>query len=115
MVKTRNKRANPRVSYSEPVSIQFKDTFWKALTKDISPSGAFIISNTFPKIGSQILITINLPGMKHVQLESWLRWVNPLGFGIQFKPIGAKETHAINLLYKPQEIEVLEDEFIFDD
>lgn len=115
MIKIREKRANPRAPYSEPISIQFRDNFWRALTKDISPSGAFIISNTFPKIGAELLITISLPGIEHCQIGGWLRWINPLGFGVQFKPLGVRETHAINKLYNNREIEISEDDLILED
>jgi len=104
-MKPKEKRSNPRVPYMQKVSIQYKDTFWRAITKDISQSGSFIISNSFPKIGAEILLTLDLPGLEHSKVQAYVRWINIMGFGVQFKPIGAKETHAINELYKVQEID----------
>lgn len=114
MKKYREKRASPRISYVQPVGIQYSNSFWRAATKDISQSGAFIISNTYPKLGSEIVLNINLPGCEHAALGSWVRWVNSLGFGIQFKPMGARETHGINELYKRSKVQEIDDSDIIE-
>lgn len=93
----REKRKSPRTPYQVPVSIQYKDSFWHAKTRDISPGGIFILSRNFPKVGSEVQLTLSLPGIIMASIKGYVRWVSSgMGFGVQFVPIGPKETHAIN-------------------
>ena len=93
----REKRISPRVAFSTVVNIAFTNWSWKALSKDVSICGMFLISNNFPKIGSKINVQFELQGKK-VQIPSTVRWVSELGFGIEFGLIGAQITHDINQL-----------------
>lgn len=112
MKKFREKRSSTRISFVQPVSIQYNDTFWKGATKDISLSGTFIISNIFPKIGSEIYISIKTPELDLHKMKCWVRWVNKLGFGVQFAEMGAKQTHCINELFK---VHVIDENDIIED
>lgn len=56
----------------------------------------FIESAGQPKFGDKIVITLRLPGLEADSvLPAVVRWSTPLGFGVQFGLLGARDTHAI--------------------
>lgn len=69
-------------------------------SKDISAGGMFIIHEDHPIIGSKVLLIFDLPNIPQVQIPAFVRWYNDSGFGVQFAPIGARETYEINLICK---------------
>lgn len=92
----RIKRTTDRYPYYVPVKIYYKDSVFDGNSLNISAGGMFINSELLPEIGVQISIKFDLPSIKPVCLDVFVRWYNNDGFGVQFAPIGAKETHAIN-------------------
>jgi type IV pilus assembly protein PilZ len=95
------KRVHPRVTVEIPVSCETKegDTFY-GTTRDISLGGVFVTSQRAPAFGTPVTVIGTLPGT-HVEarLPGVVRWTTTGGFGVQFGPLGARETHAIaNLL-----------------
>ncbi len=59
----------------------------------------FIGSEHNPAFGTQMVITMILPGQtKPFDLPCVVRWNKPDGFGVQFGLLGARETHALTRL-----------------
>src|SRR5690606_10702058 len=67
-----------------------------ALSKDLSLGGMYVISSCIPDFGMKLTVSLTLPGSKApLHLPAIVRWFSRDGFGVQFEPLGAKETHAI--------------------
>ncbi len=74
---------------------------YQGKAKDLGPGGMFIESAGMPKFGDKLVITLRLPGTQtDAQLPAVVRWSTPLGFGVQFGLLGARDTHAITQLMK---------------
>ena len=59
----------------------------------------FIQSDENPAFGTQMVVTMQLPGQaKPLDLPCVVRWNKPDGFGVQFGLLGARETHALTKL-----------------
>jgi hypothetical protein len=97
-----DKRVHPRVNLDAPVSCQPHDGAPIAgVAKDISIGGMFIEATESLPFGTEITIVLRLPGAKvELRLPGIVRWVKPVGFGVQFGSMGARETHAISELLK---------------
>ncbi|MCH2108189.1 MAG: PilZ domain-containing protein [Polyangiaceae bacterium] len=64
-------------------------------TVDISVGGLFVESPEPLEIGTQVVVSLSLPGVDSAKLPGFVRWVKPNGWGIQFGLLGVRETHAI--------------------
>jgi Tfp pilus assembly protein PilZ len=97
-----DKRVHPRVNVDTPVSCQQRDGApITGMAKDISIGGMFIEATQSLPFGTEITIVLRLPGAKvEMRLPGIVRWVKPVGFGVQFGSLGARETHAISELLK---------------
>jgi type IV pilus assembly protein PilZ len=97
-----DKRVHPRVSLDIEVSCVRRDTApFIGMAKDISIGGMFIESPEILPFGTEITIVGLLPGTKgELRLPGIVRWAKPMGFGVQFGSLGARETHAISQLLK---------------
>lgn len=54
------------------------------------------------RLGYESTITLEfvaLGGREIVHLDGVVRWFNARGFGVQFAPMGARETHALSILF----------------
>jgi type IV pilus assembly protein PilZ len=61
----------------------------------------FIETPTALPFGTKIVVMIRLPGLhQEAKVESIVRWTQPTGMGVQFGPMGARETHALTELLK---------------
>ena len=95
MVK-REKRTTNRSNYEVQVTIEVNNQNFVGKSKDISAGGMFIICDEYPGIGEKAMITFDLPSIPKTNMGAFIRWYNKLGFGVQFAPIGARQTHEIN-------------------
>jgi type IV pilus assembly protein PilZ len=68
--------------------------------KDISIGGMFIQTPTPPPFGAELIVRLELPGHKApLSFPAIVRWTRPgQGMGVQFRLLGARETHAITEL-----------------
>lgn len=67
------------------------------VAKDISLGGMFIETALPAPFGVIVLVGFTLPGQRTPLLVSGtVRWTSTNGMGIQFGPLGARETYAIN-------------------
>ena len=66
---------------------------------DISLGGMFIECDAPAPFGAEITVHVYLPGQRgELAIPGVVRWARPDGMGIQFKLLGARETHAITAL-----------------
>jgi hypothetical protein len=70
--------------------------------RDISIGGIFIETQSGAPFGAEVIIQVQLRtatgGMGSFSLPGIVRWVRSGGMGVQFKLLGAHETHAITEL-----------------
>ena len=94
------KRFHPRVSVDLPISCEQPGSEAIVGTaKDLGLGGMFIESSERPAFGSSVTILIRLPQTKtEARLPAIVRWSTEQGFGVQFQPLGARETYAISAL-----------------
>jgi hypothetical protein len=68
----------------------------QGVAKDISLAGMFVETASPAPFGGAVLVGFTLPGHRMPMLVSGtVRWPNKSGMGVQFGPLGARETHAI--------------------
>ncbi len=68
---------------------------------DISLGGMFIQTDRPLPFSTEIVVHVTLPGQRApFAMPAVVRWAGPLGMGVQFGLIGARETHAITELVK---------------
>ncbi len=66
------------------------------MIRDLSIGGAFVATSEPCAYGEPVTIETHLPGIEgDTVLKATVRWVNKEGCGVQFEPMGARETHAI--------------------
>ena len=98
-----DKRSHPRVTVDTTVSCEVRSSgaLITGMAKDISIGGMFIESTEALPFGTEITIVGRFPGAKaDLRLPGIVRWTKPVGFGVQFGSLGARETHAISQLLK---------------
>lgn len=61
----------------------------------------FIETPSVLPFGTKLVVMIGLPGLpREAKIDSTVRWTQPTGMGVQFGPMGARETHALTELLK---------------
>lgn len=72
--------------------------------RDISLGGMFVVTEAPATFNGEVSVSITLPGQKSaIVLPGVVRWVGNGGMGIQFKMLGARETHAITEVVRESE------------
>jgi hypothetical protein len=90
------KRAHSRVRFQAEVTCTTEGGALVAgVTRDLSVGGAFVESDDIPAFGSKVTLVLSLPGPMQIQASGIVRWTKPDGFGVQFFPLGAKETYQL--------------------
>lgn len=70
-------------------------------TINVSLGGMFIAFQETLPFGAPVKVRVCLPALKEdADLPATVRWVTPDGIGVQFGPLRAKETWAMNQLVK---------------
>lgn len=83
----KNLRKNPRKPYFRTVQFGNHECIFKGSTKNISPSGVFIVTREKLQIGQQIKLNLPLKSGKMSQISGQIIWLNEEGFGLKFKKI----------------------------
>jgi type IV pilus assembly protein PilZ len=66
---------------------------------DLSLGGMFIETAHPAPFSTEIVVHVQLPGQRApFAIPGVVRWASPNGMGVQFKLLGARETHAITAL-----------------
>jgi Tfp pilus assembly protein PilZ len=96
------KRRHARVQTSLEVSCNM--TAYSAVRgsiTDLSIGGAFIECEEPIPFGTELSITVRLPGGREdSRIPAVVRWVRPGGVGVQFGLLGARETHLLTDLLR---------------
>lgn len=84
-----------------PVTCTSPDgTSFAGTAKDISIGGMFLYGDQPVQFGDEVSILVLLPSAKQeVTLPGIVRWTAEGGFGVQFRMLGARATHAISQLF----------------
>jgi Tfp pilus assembly protein PilZ len=95
-------RSHPRVSFDGPVEFVAKGSSQRVAgrCKDVSLGGMYVQTSQPLPFGAELVVYITLPGQKgRLAMPAVVRWTRSgEGMGLQFKLIGARETHAITEL-----------------
>jgi type IV pilus assembly protein PilZ len=96
------KRVHPRAAVVfEVVCEDASGTSFTGQVMDLSLGGIFVEAEQSPPFGSKLIFVGKIPGMAvESRLPGTVRWTKPGGFGVQFGPLGARETHAITELMR---------------
>ncbi len=96
------KRVHARVSVDISVTCELPDRpAISGVAKDLSLGGMFIECGDALPFGTKLTIVGRIPGMPaDSRLPAVVRWSKPGGIGVQFAPMGARETHAITRLMR---------------
>lgn len=94
------KRQHPRRAIEAAVAFQVHEgPRVAARCQDVSLGGMFIVSTDVAPYGAGLRVFFRLPGLKdEAVIDCIVRWVTPLGMGVQFQRMGARETHALTVL-----------------
>ena len=96
-------RRHHRVSFNEPLVFSRKgeDQQISGTATDISLGGMFIETIEPAAFGAEVVIQVRVPGQPAAfALPAVVRWVRPGGMGVQFRMLGARETHTITELVR---------------
>jgi c-di-GMP-binding flagellar brake protein YcgR len=91
-------RQHQRAPVDLPVEIAIKasDARIQGRAVDLSLGGMFVRTAHPQPFGAEVVVHAALTANKApFELAAVVRWVRDDGMGLQFRPVGARETHAI--------------------
>ena len=93
-------RQHPRKVIEVEVAFQVGDgPRIEARCHDVSLGGMFVETDRPAVYGTALKVFLKLPGLKQeTTVPSTVRWSKPMGMGVQFGVMGARETHALTAL-----------------
>jgi uncharacterized protein (TIGR02266 family) len=97
------RRRHPRFQVAIEITATSESQFWAGTTTDISEGGVFVATTELKPIGTEIELTIKLPGHLPVSVHGEVRWIRetkaklgaPLGMGIQFRTVPDESLRVI--------------------
>jgi type IV pilus assembly protein PilZ len=89
------KRQHPRRTAAVDVVVHAPAGAVSARSRDLSLGGMFVFTDVAFVFGSKVSIEIVLPTLGATKLSATVRWTTPEGVGVQFDPMGVRETHAL--------------------
>jgi len=100
----KERRRAPRVPICMPSAAECDAWLEACFTKDLSASGAFIISGRLPSISTGFSIDIEMPGeMKRLRLRAVTvraQGASPRGFGVEWRDVGERERGRLEELWE---------------
>ena len=98
----KNQRQFERYDIALPVLLVHGTREIPAVTRNVSLGGMLLDGTTDLPFGTVIKLRVHLPAMKESSdLAATIRWVRDGAIGVQFGLLRAKETWALNQLFKP--------------
>ncbi len=96
------RRKHARLPVSIPVAVVYPDdTRLDTSCRDLSLGGTFLWAKRSVPFGERVTVSFRLPGFEaDTIVASTVRWSTPDGIGVQFDPMGARETAALLALLK---------------
>lgn len=77
--------------------------------RDLGIGGMFVETAVVLPFGAELIVTLPVPSeARTLRLPGRLRWSNPIGMGLQFGLLGARETHTLVQLTRPRLVEAAE-------
>jgi hypothetical protein len=98
-------RRHQRAAIDVPVELASKGSNERVAgrAKDISVGGMLVRTDHPLPFSAELLVHVTLPGQKTpFALPAVVRWAKADSMGVQFKMLGARETHAITVLFSPE-------------
>jgi uncharacterized protein (TIGR02266 family) len=98
------RRLNQRFQVDLELTLQSESTIWMGHLENVSDGGVFVASKELKPIGTEVEITLKLPGallpIWAIGVVCWIRETSgktdaPLGMGIQFKLIADEALRRI--------------------
>jgi hypothetical protein len=83
--------------------VRFKQgaTVVEAKTRDVSLGGVFIVTDQALPFGTVAVFELDVPAVPMAaKIEGTVRWSSADGMGVQFHSLRARETWAINQLFR---------------
>ncbi len=94
------RRKHVRKSVTIPVALLLPERL-EVTCRDLSLGGVFVEAERTLAYGSKLTVLLRLPGLnEESSVEGTVRWGQGNGMGIQFGPMGARETAALLSLLK---------------
>ncbi|RLB55692.1 MAG: PilZ domain-containing protein [Deltaproteobacteria bacterium] len=95
------RRVHERFEVELDVTVLHGERELTGKTINVSLGGMFIAFEESLPFGTPVKVRVTLPALKEASdLPATVRWVTPDGIGVQFGPLRAKETWAMNELVK---------------
>ncbi len=95
------RRVHERFEVELDVTVLHGERELTGKTINVSLGGMFIACEESLPFGTSVKVRVTLPALKEsADLPATVRWVTPDGLGVQFGPLRAKETWAMNELVK---------------
>ena len=96
-----DKRKHPRKAISLNVTFEVDGIRQEGESKDISIGGMFVTTAVPAKFQANVVVEVQFPDQKDKsKIAGIVRWMKPEGMGVQFGPVGAKDTHSLTELLK---------------
>lgn len=84
--RTKEYRKNPRKPYPKPTYFKFEDKYYQGAIRNVSHSGAFIISGAKFSTGDELKFAV-IGTRKYAVLKGEVMHSNLTGFGVKFKSL----------------------------
>jgi uncharacterized protein (TIGR02266 family) len=98
---TANKRQFERVNAQLVIRFPKGDTVVEGRTRDVSLGGTFVNTDAALPYGTVAVFELVLPALPEpAKIEGTVRWSSSDGMGVQFHSLRARETWAINQLFR---------------
>lgn len=95
---SRSERRHTRTPVDLPVTVTVPDAEpIEGRVTNIGQGGAFI-AGPLPPFGAQVVLDIQVPGEKPLELRAVVRWCDDSGFGVQFMAVGVRQTALLGRL-----------------
>ena len=99
------RRAHARYARRLKVKVVSDGESVVCVSRNLSLGGMFLITETPLRYGSEVQLVFQLPALnKKVSVDGVVRWQSRDGMGVQFSSLRAKETWALNELFRESEL-----------
>ena len=76
-------------------ALEYDDTRVACHVSDMSAGGASVDLVDPPAFGARVRLLVTLPAGQELAIEGVVRWRRSAGIGLQFSPMGARQTYHL--------------------